>query len=136
MANKCKMCGRCCGIIPASATEIAKIDKYLQKKSVNVVKREAPLSFESTHPWLSGSVFGGNTICPFLNGAPTDKKRTCAIYQVRPGICRAFPHDVAMNCPNNVGPKYSRETVKKIAFKNGSDGVDFLNRLYERRKGK
>ena len=69
--QKCIGCGECCGhYLPMTAKEIADIQLYVYDH--NISPNPSPMSC----PWLA-------------------KNLTCAIYQVRPAICRAFHCDRA-----------------------------------------
>ena len=77
--KNCTNCGKCCGLIPASAEERTAIRKYLTENQISPVER------------------ADKTICPFRD----EKERKCLIYKVRPMICRLY--GVAkgvMQCPN------------------------------------
>jgi Fe-S-cluster containining protein len=69
-------CGECCGVVPATDVEFQRIQRFVGEHGV------APA------PSLDGT-------CPFFQGG------TCAIYAVRPLICRLFGHaaDPLMTCP-------------------------------------
>ncbi len=75
--TNCKNCGKCCGIIPASAEEVAAIRKYLA---------EHPAAVKS-QPGLD---------CPFRDSA----KARCTIYPVRPLACRLMGVIREMCCPH------------------------------------
>ena len=68
--KNCQNCGACCGIIPASETELKAIKKHLRK--VPHIRKLASERQEID-----------KTNCPFRN----DEKRRCDIYRVRPTIC-------------------------------------------------
>lgn len=69
LTRKCIGCGECCGhYLPLTRGEIAQIRLY------TVVNMIEPREHPTDCPWLA-------------------KNRTCAIYKVRPAICRAFHCD-------------------------------------------
>lgn len=76
--GKCTQCGCCCSnILPMTDKEIEIIRRYIKKNHIKEFKHGIPLA----NPVL-------DMACPFLN---TDKKtEKCAIYEVRPAICRCF----------------------------------------------
>ena len=64
--RKCIGCGECCGhYLPLTAKEIAEISLYAYEHGIE------PRWHATDCPWLA-------------------KNRTCAIYEVRPSICRAY----------------------------------------------
>lgn len=66
--KNCTNCGKCCGIIPASLSELEKIEKYIAENNVKPIERS------------------NKTICPFRD----DENKKCLIYSVRPVVCRLF----------------------------------------------
>jgi Fe-S-cluster containining protein len=69
-------CGKCCGVVPATETEFRAIQRFIAEQGV------APAAHT-------------DGTCPFYqNGG-------CAIYPVRPLVCRLFGHsaDPLMTCP-------------------------------------
>lgn len=71
---KCINCGECCGPILATKREIAEIQQYV-KKTISGKERKR----------LKRQV-GNSLTCQFRD----DEKKRCAIYPVRPEICRLF----------------------------------------------
>lgn len=70
----CSHCGECCkDIILADYNELRKIKKYVERHKIK----------PQPHPLASNTV---DMTCPFLNW----DTRECAIYEVRPQICREF----------------------------------------------
>ena len=77
--GKCIGCGQCCSrFLPASKREIDTIRRYITKH--NIGKQEHGLNVFSKPAY--------DLTCPFLN--TTKKNKKCAIYEVRPFICRDF----------------------------------------------
>lgn len=79
--KNCINCGCCCGVIPVSPKEFQTIKEYLKthedalslaRKATNIIN------------------------CPFRD----DEKKLCAIYPVRPIVCRLFGVTDGMECPN------------------------------------
>lgn len=78
----CKNCGWCCCIVPIAASEDVTIRQYIQEMDSAALQRlvEQPR---------------GQNECQFRD---REQKR-CAIYAVRPAICRMFGSVLGMNCP-------------------------------------
>lgn len=79
--GKCTQCGACCSrMLPMTDKEIEVIRRYIKKYNIKEFKHGIPLA----EPFL-------DMTCPFLN---TDKKtERCAIYSIRPNICKQFSCD-------------------------------------------
>lgn len=79
MAEECSRCGKCCAnILLLSDKEVQKIKQYLKKHpTIKVYNRNSMLMKEDVN------------ICPFLQ-TYNDGEQFCAIYSVRPSICRGF----------------------------------------------
>lgn len=73
---RCTNCGRCCGPVVISSKEKKAIDKYISKNNIKFKMHKDPL------------------ICGFRQ----DSK--CAIYEVRPILCRLFGVTKGMECKN------------------------------------
>ena len=67
--TKCKNCGACCGLVPASSAEYQEIKKYLEK-----------------HPEIKPTNSNAPYDCLFRD----EKNHRCSIYPVRPIMCRLF----------------------------------------------
>lgn len=76
--KNCKNCGECCGVIPASVSEVNAIRDYIAINGINPVKHAE------------------KGICPFRD----NENKKCLIYSVRPIICRLFGVCQGMECPN------------------------------------
>lgn len=76
--KSCVSCGKCCAnILMLSDKEIKIIKKYINEHEINVINRNSVFLKEDAN------------ICPFL--VRKDKETySCAIYDVRPSICRSF----------------------------------------------
>lgn len=94
----CVSCGKCCAnILMLSDSEINIIKEYIDKNNIQVLNRNSALLQEDVN------------ICPFLR---KDRYLThCAIYEVRPSICRSF----------SCNPKYNEDM--------NYDGVKAINML-------
>lgn len=79
---KCKNCGWCCCIIPITACEDINIRQYIKGMDSATLQRlvEQPR---------------GQSECQFHDR----DQRCCAIYPVRPALCRMFGSVLGMNCP-------------------------------------
>lgn len=79
--TRCIGCGECCGPVPVSIEDMAKIARYVANSEYaqEVAARQ--------HAHLD---------CIFRDHL----KGRCSIYPVRPVICRMFGVDVNLQCPN------------------------------------
>lgn len=79
--GKCSQCGACCSdLLPISESEYSRIKRYIKKHNIKEQKHTAPAVLVE-QPKL-------DLTCPFLNESKKTEK--CAIYPVRPAICRFF----------------------------------------------
>ena len=79
--GECSQCGACCSnMLWLSEKEISRIKRYIKKHNIKEQKHIAPAVLVE-QPKL-------DLTCPFLNESKKTEK--CAIYQVRPAICRYF----------------------------------------------
>lgn len=79
--GECSQCGACCSnMLWLSEKEISRIKRYIKKHNIKEQKHVAPAVLVE-QPKL-------DLTCPFLNESKKTEK--CAIYQVRPAICRCF----------------------------------------------
>lgn len=77
--GKCSGCGACCSrFLPVSQKEINQIHRYIEKHGIKQQEHGTAV--------LKPPFFDGN--CPFLD--ETKKEKKCAIYDVRPLICRDY----------------------------------------------
>lgn len=75
--GKCSGCGECCSrLLPVSKKDQKEIIRYYKKKEVHLSLGGTPLNLDNLY----------YHICPFLD---TGTKQ-CAIYPVRPSICKDF----------------------------------------------
>lgn len=106
--KNCTNCGDCCGMIPASVAEVRQILGFLAKHS----EAKAVASKVGSQPLH----------CPFRD----DKNKRCAIYPVRPIVCRMFGVCANMSCKNGntaeldgskfLGPDHSIDRVIVLNF--------------------
>lgn len=75
--KNCRNCGECCGVIPITKTELEQIKQYVRKYNIRGLR-------------------GKGVTCPFRD----ESKKRCAIYAVRPIVCRLMGITKGMNCPN------------------------------------
>ena len=77
--GKCSQCGECCSnLLPMSGKEIKEIHWYIKKHRILELKHGIPNNDKKLI----------DLTCPFLDeNKPAEK---CAIYPVRPEICRSF----------------------------------------------
>ena len=106
--GKCRDCGNCCGnIIPIAEKDIERIKQYIIDHQIRPAK-----------PLFMSGPFAKPTMhneCPFL--LDRDDHR-CAIYPVRPAICRMY------TCHKNYREEMDSEDVKILA----SGGFELVNR--------
>ena len=78
--TRCVNCGECCGPVPVTGDDVARIKKYMRENSLprKVAKQQ--------HPRLE---------CIFRD----NEGKRCSIYPVRPMICRLFGVAAGLNCP-------------------------------------
>lgn len=78
--GKCSGCGECCGnFLPMSNDEVLAIHRYLKRHPVKEQRHNAMMGVDAT--------------CPFRD----EKARKCLIYSIRPGICRSFMCNYALD---------------------------------------
>lgn len=80
-----KGCGECCGIVPVGKLEVDRIRAYIKQHAI------VP------------EVHSRSTRCPFY------QRGTCAIYEVRPAVCRAYGHSWRLECPRGYNVNVSNE---------------------------
>lgn len=76
---ECERCGKCCGVLGATAMELHLIDKHVEKHHIEVHE------YQQTE--ISNSKIlrtTSNLLCPYL------RDPECMVYPVRPTICRLF----------------------------------------------
>ena len=76
---KCERCGRCCGVLGATAMELHIIDEYVRRHGIEVQ--------EYSHTPINTTLImrtTENIRCPYL------KNNECMVYPVRPTGCRLF----------------------------------------------
>jgi Fe-S-cluster containining protein len=85
-------CGDCCGVVPATETEFRGVQRFIEE-----------------HAIVPAASLDGT--CPFFQGGK------CAVYAVRPLICRLFGHaaDPMMTCSRGYNVNVDeREIVARI----------------------
>ena len=83
-------CHDCCGIVPFSASEMAAAQKIRPLEQWEAFQKGS---------WVPRAALEGFR-CPFISGGG------CAIYEVRPMVCRLFGavDDKLLTCPHGCGP--------------------------------
>lgn len=85
-------CGGCCGVVLCKEGEFQKVTEYAAEKGLTPIKQGL------TCPWY--------------------QEGTCAVYPVRPGICRLFGHTEGLECKRgynvNVSGQLLRNAQKAI----------------------
>jgi Fe-S-cluster containining protein len=71
-------CGKCCGILYPSTTEIQNVKSYCERKHIPFIEFHMTVGLD----------------CPYLQ---LDK--SCGIYEVRPFLCRIMGVSVDIDCP-------------------------------------
>lgn len=66
--KNCTNCGKCCGFVPASVSEVNAIRDYIAVNGIEPIAR------------------ADKSICPFRD----EENKKCLIYPVRPIVCRLF----------------------------------------------
>ena len=94
----CRNCGCCCGIIPVNSKELTTIKEYIAEHKPALIKQKNPIN------------------CPFL-----DVDNMCAIYPVRPMICRLMGVARGCNCKcgnsaNIDGKKFLKDHDKQDIY--------------------
>ncbi len=114
--GKCSGCGQCCSdLLPVSRAEIERIHRYVKAHNIK----------EHHHNVVA---VGLDFTCPFRDNV----KRVCAIYSVRPGICRAFKCDYdPRQIETNKELFHSRHDVVSMRheFFGGDDSFEVLVNL-------
>ena len=76
--GECTQCGNCCSnLLPMTEDEISVIRRYIKKHNIKEHRHILPLA----EPTI-------DMTCPFLDDDKNCEK--CAIYEVRPKICKDF----------------------------------------------
>ena len=103
--RNCMRCGKCCDEFPMSEEQIVRIEKYLE---ANPIVKERLRNTPAI-------VAPPRRVCPFLRG--DIGKTYCAIYPVRPEICKVFGVkgiDEDLVCPNGTETKISLLEAKNL----------------------
>lgn len=110
--GKCIGCGECCSnMLPLSQNEISRIKAYIKKHNIK----------EQRHNFMTGI----DMTCPFRDEA----NKKCAVYPVRPDICREFI------CNNTVEELYKSKvkhhrskqpTFMRNVFFGSTEEMDFV----------
>jgi len=86
-------CGACCGPAPITDAELAQLRAYIEKHNVPVVEQ--------------------GITCPlYQNGR-------CAVYEVRPLVCRAFGHVEGMECRRGYNKNIPTEQAARLFDEQG-----------------
>ena len=94
-----KNCGRCCGPVPVSQTDMEEIRRYVSLHSIEAMDN-------------------GPMTCPFLG-----QDKGCLIYAVRPLVCRLFGTVSTMECPNGCDHGSVDEDCAMMMLRSDSNGV-------------
>lgn len=97
-------CGECCGPVPVTQHELDAIRRYVAKQGI-VPKNQGPLT------------------CPFYDGK-------CAIYPVRPLICKVYGHTKGLACHRGYNVNALPDTFVHKLIRQRGKAVGFLTRLF------
>lgn len=86
-------CGECCGIAPATRTELARVVRFAKQCSIQPVEQGV------TCPWYQGG--------------------SCAVYPVRPLSCRLFGHSAKLRCPHGYNVDVPERDIVRMVRANG-----------------
>lgn len=109
---KCQRCGECCGIIMCNDKEYRNIMRYALRHGILPMNEKNPID------------------CPFRHRK--DDRFSCAVYPVRPFVCRMFGLSESMQCPRgcNSGITKARELeLRKEYFETHGLPRLLLNRI-------
>lgn len=99
--GKCSNCGGCCNdIIPLTNSDINRIKHYIKKNNIK----------PKIHNLLEINTI--DTVCPFRD----ESNLKCAIYDVRPVVCRYFSCHNYYDALSNI-PKEIKTTKPKSCYK-------------------
>lgn len=100
---KCRTgCGDCCGLVPWSPEEFAKVAARLPADA-------------TAQPFVDGTVIpmrDGSTKCPFFDHG-------CTVYEDRPFMCRLFgtARDARLTCRHGCQPGHMLTKAKALSLK-------------------
>jgi hypothetical protein len=94
-------CGECCGVIPVTETEYRRVERFAREHGIVPVDHGAS---------------GDKLTCPFYQGG------TCAVYEVRPVICRVFGHAADLPCARGYNTDVPQRQVDRMLAANGRPG--------------
>jgi len=86
-------CGDCCGVVPVTETEYRAVERYAKAHGITPLDQ--------------------NDTCPFFQNG------TCAVYDVRPTLCRLFGHTPGMTCPHGYNVNVPDRDVDRIMRSSG-----------------
>lgn len=81
-------CGKCCGPVPVRRMEFQVIEEFIAARGIEPVAQ--------------------GLTCPLYLGG------TCAVYEVRPMLCRVYGHLAGMNCPHGYNVNIPRQRERKL----------------------
>lgn len=86
-------CGRCCGMVPVTAAEYARVIAYAREHGIE--------------PVIQGIT------CPFWQGGK------CSVYEVRPLVCKLMGHVPELTCPRGYNVNVGSDRGRKLVRQNG-----------------
>lgn len=89
-------CGECCGLIPVTETEFRQVERFIADNGIVPVEH-------------------ADGTCPLY------QKGTCAVYPVRPLICRLYGHAASplMTCPRGYNVNVPEREIVRMLAANG-----------------
>jgi hypothetical protein len=85
---KCDKCGKCCSVVFCSNNEFKIIQKFVAKNNIIPIKQ--------------------GMICPFFID------NSCAVYSIRPYLCKLFGHTHQLQCCNGYNKNISIGQVERL----------------------
>lgn len=114
---KCRQCAKCCsgfpGYVRIAKKEIGRIHKFLKMSKEDFLKKYTRRIFSDLISLNESPV---NYDCCFL------KNKKCAIYEVRPNQCKAFPF-----WESNLKDQKSWQALKKLCPGIDNEDSDFFS---------
>jgi hypothetical protein len=104
---KCERCGACCGPSYANKKEYERIKQYMKEHGIRPVKHDS-------------------LKCPLY------QNNACAVYPVRPVLCRLFGHSERLPCKQGNNVNVPDRKVRKLLKDNIDDDQPLFNLLFER----
>lgn len=105
----CQNCGECCGPIPVSRKELDRI-----RATINRMSREEKERLKNQKR--------GRLTCPLRD----IERRRCAVYEVRPQVCRMQGFAEQLRCPYNPNTPVMTKEAEYLQLKGIGEAVGVL----------